>query len=274
MEWPSSKGGVAHKVIGYPDAASSYAIARQTGAANTKSAYSEIDAGIGYGGFPMVSLVVSDYTEDYLFDIATGAAGSESIILPNLLASCVSQYQYGVLNPILFPIFIPKSSRLAFRAQAYGASKWCDVHIAIVPPSAFHAAQGFAKCIDYGANTADSGGTSIDPGSSANTKGSWTELSASTERTIKGVIIALGSQRNTARTNAQWKLDLSFGASNEIVIYDFFLNCRSEHDHVSPRFSPFIPVTIPAGVALDARVSCSITDATDRLVDIVVYCFV
>lgn len=274
MEWPSSIGSVSHKIIGYPDSSSTYSIAQQTGSANTKSDYIEIDASTDYSGFPLVSLVVSEYTEDYLFDIAVGAEDSESVILPNLIMSCLSAGQYGVQYPILFPILIPKNSRISWRAQSYGATNWCEVHMAIVPPSAFHSSQGFAKCLDYGSSTADSGGTSVDPGGSANTKGSWTQLSSSTERTIRGVILGIGSQRNTVRTDAAWKLDLAFGASNEIVISDFFLNCRSEHDLVCPRFSPFLPITIPAGVALNTRLSCSITDATDRLVDVVAYCFV
>jgi hypothetical protein len=60
-------------------------------------------------------------------------------------------------------------------------------------------------------------------------------------------------------------------AGNEYPVWQFTLNASTTSDCITPTFDGPYPVTIPAGSWIGCRAYCNITDATDRLFQIVVY---
>jgi hypothetical protein len=56
-----------------------------------------------------------------------------------------------------------------------------------------------------------------------------------------------------------------------VLIPDIAVSTESASDAITPGASGFFPVYIPAGERLSARCSSSVTDATDRKLDVIIY---
>jgi len=129
---------------------------------------------------------------------------------------------------------------------------------------------GFRRCETYGAVTADSGGTGVDPGGSANTKGAWSELTAATSFDIGALLVVVGTRANSAvDASHEQLLDIGVGAaSSEVVVLpDMALRASAVTDLYQPEFG-FYFVDIDAGSRIAARSEDNQTDATDRLLDV------
>ncbi len=244
-----------------------------SGSTNVKGSWTQLIASTSQEleGFFLVAQRHGSSNADYLIDLGIGAGGSEQVIVSNLLTTNGSG---GVAHGpyALFPFPIPSGSRIAGRCQANIASAQIRISVHGWSPLPLLAAS-VGRGTTYGAATADSGGTSIDPGGSANTKGSWTEITSSTSAIHTGLLAAFGSQANATRTSCTWLFDIGIGAggSEQIIIPDVLVQCQATDDTPSPNYTPLLPVQLAAGTRLAVRAACSITDATDRLLDVVLY---
>lgn len=245
-----------------------------SGTSNSKNAsYTEL---ISSTPWPAQGLLVQWLRDaganvDGLFDIAIGAASSEQVIVANLGWWNVSDLTTG---HYYVPLKIPSGVRLSANSQQTAASAQDPkVQVTLIGGGPLGDG-GFTRCTTYGANTADSGGTSIDPGGTANTKpSSFTEIVASTTNPIRQLLIFFGMQVNTARVTAAWNVDIAIGASSseQVIIPDIFLwTALNLHQFFPAALGP-IPCHIPAGTRISARAQCDIIDATDRLFDIILY---
>lgn len=235
--------------------------------ANTKGAWTQLIASTAFeaqGFYASFRGVVA--SQDVLFDIGIGGAGSEQAIISNM---AFSQQTLRVAAGVYIPLNIPKGSRISARAQAT-LGGGLAVSIALYPVAlGLKHAEGFGRTVTMGANTADSGGTSVDPGGSANTKGAWSEISSSCPIDVQWLIVCITNQNNSATTTTVFAIDIGVGgAGSEVVIIpDLFSVVDSGIDTPEPQYYS-IPVQIPAGSRVAARAQCGITDATDRLIDI------
>ncbi len=244
-----------------------------SGSANTKNAtYTEIDAStsIASDGF-WVYFGVNSVFGDHLIDIATGAASSEVILIPDILYS--SGDTEGESNLIYFPISIASGTRLSARHQNSGTSGTVDVAIILTTDSGLDVT-AFTACDTMGAVTSDSGGTSIDPGATANTKNSpYVEIDASTANTYKALIVVIGQVDNASVATAHFLFDVATGPSTSEV--DFLSNISftsgASADTFQPKvFGPFA-CDISSGTRLSVRGQSSTTNGTDREFDVVLY---
>lgn len=237
--------------------------------ANTKGIYSQLIAATAHDSdwlLVQVGLGTSETNQaDVHIDIAIGADGSEVVIISNLLISQVN----GQVVQFLFPRHIPQGTRIAaaIAATTGGSTVRCQV-VVIANGSAPNSLQ---RVTTYGAVTADSGGTSLDPGAVGSTKGAYVELTAACNE-IKWLVVALGCQANTARADARFYLDIAIGAggSEQVKVPNLLFYSDLTSDLLSPATYAF-PCSIPAGSRIAARTQCTITDATDRLIDVVLY---
>ena len=243
-------------------------------AANTKGNWVQIVASTGRS---IDSITLHpDYGDgiyDYLFDIAVGAAGSEVVIVSNILISTMSSYSYRG-STFIFPISIPAGTRISMRCQHNTDNAARNMYFNL---STFHNPyldQKLPPPVTYGANTADSGGTQIDAGATPYTAGAYVQLTASTTRYHKGVVFCFGNISNAARTAGMFTVDLGIGgAGAEVVKLQSIVGVPAANTPPTPFCSIFYPMDIPIGSRLAIRCSSGITDATDRLLDVVVYCF-
>lgn len=237
------------------------------GTANTKGSYTELvsSTSTDAAGLLVRYDAATGNTTSNLIDIAIGAASSEQIIVDNMLLDNNVRYAHE----IIIPLRIPAGTRIAARSQSStsSGSVICQIHLITetfgndLPPVGY--------VTTYGAATADSGGTSVDPGGTANTKGGYTEIIASTAKAHCGLIFLIGHRNNGTMVQTSWLVDIAVGAASSEQVIISNIQVRADPDEQLTILAPFIPVQIPAGTRLSIRVQCSITDATDRILD---YC--
>jgi hypothetical protein len=245
--------------------------------ANTKSAaWVEMVDSTAVGGLLNVSIMTPTQPADVLLDIAIGAAGSEQILINNLCASFPVAALYRIFSPYTIPIYIPAGTRLSAKSQStYNGTSTISVNLELVEATMFGAEAPLAFCDTYGATTADSGGTSIDPGATANTKGAWVPLTAASTRTTKALILAIGGNNDTSRATCTWYVDIGVGAegAEQVIAADLMYTCITTSDVPQPGHSPLYGLEIPAGTRISVRAKCTINTAGDRLFDAIIYAF-
>jgi hypothetical protein len=237
------------------------------GVANVKSSWYQLFASTT--AFANMMYVLSwpvQKSYDFLIDIAVGPAGSEIVLIPDLLVSS-DLYETAPVSLLRLACAIPAGSRISFRAQCTGTSQPITIQVSLVGSNFL----GWPQCqayTTYGANAVDSGATSVDPGGTANVKGAWVEMTASTTRDIGAIVIAAG-QRNGGGPY-QWDIDVGVGAagSEVVLIPDVQFENLSNSPIPKPRWWGPFPVTVPAGTRLAVRMKCSVNTATKRLLDI------
>src|SRR5579871_3092164 len=108
------------------------------------------------------------------------------------------------------------------------------------------------KSIGAGTGLFVNGGTNIAPSATANTKGSWTQLTASCpiDADMIEISIVCAELQNTELADA---VDIGIGSSgNEIVIFNNLMAvCQSRF--TNPRSTYVFPCSIPAGTRISAR---------------------
>lgn len=249
--------------------------------ANTKGSYSQLIASTTADCSAL--LVTLDRTTNSnvagLLDIAVGGAGAEKVIAPNLHWHSSSVNPQMIAHQFLIPCSIPAGSRISARCQSSGVSTIIVTSvICISDMMASYAPAGFLD--DIGTLTATSLLASVDPGATANTKGSYTQLIASTTRDYRGFLLCVGhattTPSNLGGVYMFATVDLAVGGAGteNIIIADYQISSAVPTTSLSawnPTSAPFFPISIPAGSRIAARAQCSTNTATGRLIGVAIY---
>lgn len=271
-DWPP-EGGCYVLDIG-TNTATSGATSVTGGAANTKGAWAQLVASTTFSASGIVIEANQSSQQSLLFDIGIGASSSEVACISNVLLASNATNPNSI-QPTWWPIQIPAGSRISARCQdniGSGAITMC----AHLVGGAFDLPTQRCIVTTYGALTASSRGTLVDPTATPNTKGSWTQLTASTTYAIHGLMIGAGIKDTSAAVTFSTLADVGVGAGgSEVVLIPNYRVVINNTDELYPSFSPIYPVNIPAGSRLAMRSqsgSSSATQAT-RSVDFVLYAF-
>jgi hypothetical protein len=201
-------------------------------------------------------------------DILIGAS-TEAVLIANL-PTTLRIADDGGGGPFLFPLFIPRGSRLAARYQNSSGSATVDV---IIHLFGGHPAGPWADCsyVDrYGATTT-SRGTNVDPGGTANTY-VLAEITASTLRPIRWLVLCAQSSDQAWVAAPQWTVRLSIGSATESQIGgDLILTGGTTGDNIMPFMHWYFPLFIPAGSRLSVDAKCTSTTDGDRDLLISIY---
>ncbi len=249
-----------------------FAAVTASATANALGSWVELTAGLSY---PTDCLDVSIFSGtadcDILVDIGIGASGSE-VVLVNSLYAVAAGSAAARCSQYRLPITLPQGTRVAARSRANVASAAVGVVVQATSKETF-GVPGSSVVDTYGATTGSSRGTAIDPGATANTYGAWTQIVAATARESRWMSIGLGSGNNYTLTDADSLVDIGIGApgSEVVLLPGLYVRARATSDFIIPGVFNF-DVLVPAGARLAARSKCSITNATDRKVDVVLYC--
>ncbi len=239
--------------------------------ANTKGAWVEFSASTPFAaaGFYLLWSLPGT-ASSRLVDVGIGAAGSEVVVLSNLIVAGGAGFQR---EAIFIPLEIPSGARLAVRQQSSTGGQNSELVIVLVAKS-FHGPGGFHRAVTYGANPGDSGGVQVDPGGTINAKGAYSEIAGATTGPTHGMLFLTGTQGNALMTSGAWLCDIAIGAagSEKIVVADLFLLVDSGPDFMVPG-AIFFPVTIPEGSRIAVRAQSNFNDATDRVFDTVIIAF-
>lgn len=265
-DWPAL-GGERH--LG-----STTVVVTSSATANVKGAWTELvpDTLFGADHLHLVAWPSSNGRQ-MLFDFAVGPAGSEVVVVPDLHLCG----QAGLNQPTVLPMPIPAGSRIAARAAGAVGSSGARLR-ASVSGGGFgtRPAVAAARMHAYGADASDSGGTAVDPGGTANTFGPWVQMTAATEAPHRGLLLAVGTRANTGIAQVTLLAEIGVGAAGQeqgfLTVELFAISLVTGTGAVSPGWSPTtFPVSLPQGTRLSIRVAATITDATDRVMDYVLY---
>lgn len=213
--------------------------------------------------------------EDWLVDIAIGAAASEVIVLKSLLESGANFN----LGSAYFPLVLPAGQRLAVKAvSSAGGVHTLTVDVSIVWGGFDPLAT--SRILTVGDDTGGIGGTGITPGTSANSKGAYSALTASLDSPIRGFCFALGTQTVQVLTSGStdrhelFLLDIAIGAAaaEQILVPDILISWN-DTGHLFSRHSPWLPIQIAAGQRIAARCqsSKSFASGAQSPLDLILY---
>lgn len=204
---------------------------------------------------------------DALCDLAIGAGGSEKVILSKMIC-CNGGTAVANGSYIWWPIPIKAGVRVAARLQDTSGANVVDFAL-IGISNGFLAPSHEGTAVTYGASAATSKGVSIDPGGSANTKGSWVEITSATSQYHRYLTVGVGNLANAGQSASTTLIDIGIGsAGNEVVLIPN-IACRTlvattGLGMITPNMIGPFPVELPEGTRLSVRGQCSSTDSTDR----------
>lgn len=212
----------------------------------------------------------SSFDSSTLMDIAIGDAGSETIVAANLI---LGWRRIG--DGLLFPLHVPAGAtvrgRLASLMASVSATAW-SLDLYGGEPDAGLTVPG--KITTYGAVPASSAGTAITPNSTANVKGSYAQLAASTTSAIHALMVLVQGSGTISSGFPVYNIDIAVGGSGSEtpVIRDHVVELTTSEE-VRRYASEFVPLSlnIPAGVRLSAR--CSTNAANSPAIEVAVYGF-
>ena len=185
-----------------------------------------------------------------LVNIKVGAAGSEQTIIPNLTACGAGTGGSQAMMGYSFPLRIPAGSRISATHRSVRTSVALYCLIELLGGGDGHHWVGTAV-EDVGANTADSGGTAVTMGTTA--EGTLTSIGTNTYDW--GYIVpGIANNGDTATLANLHGWDIASGSSTTDLIpgLEDFLS----HANASEFFMHYIPgryLHIPAGTTLYAR---------------------
>lgn len=190
-------------------------------------------------------------------DIAIGASGSEVIIIPDIPTQMSGARSWQA--PISFKVAIPKGSRVAAR---YCATTTSTINaIGFVGNSKD---QTYGQIINFDPTSTCVSVLTIDPGATANTKGSWTEFIASTAEDINYLHIGTHNASYNG-TQVSWLADIGIGAAaSEITILENLMFGKQIWDTSVEPITRKTPCNIPAGTRIAIRAQCNTITTPDR----------
>jgi len=232
--------------------------------AHTKGAYVELTSATPYASsriyfFHRWSSAANKF---YLVDLATGAAGAETVVVANLHIAASNESLSGAV--VALDLDLPAGTRLAVRCQSNIGSSPIGVSVILEA----RALAGLAAPVTYGTVLASSRGTQVDPGAVAATKGAYVQLTAATTARIDALVLDVTVYAATPSINAfhEYLVDVATGAAGAetIILPDVPFLANSVSDAVYPQLVR-LPASIPAGTRLAVRVYCSLATVNVRI---------
>ena len=206
--------------------------------------------------------------------VDVGVGSGPTVLISNLMVcpSHVTNNAREVAQHAYFPVSFPPSELFKMRAQSSMASH-PDVYAYVMPMKSGLPCVG--SVVDtYGADTANSRGTTLTASGTDNTYGSWVQLTASSER-VKAIVLAFGhGQADWSTFTNQWAIvDIGIGAAGSeteiLTLAD--LGASSGTQILAQQwYGPYF-LDIPAGTRISARVRKQYTSASQRTIDVILY---
>lgn len=200
-------------------------------------------------------------------DLAVGGAGSEQIILPDFVVSS----GINSVNQVAIPISIPAGTRLSARCQSSAATDQVSVNVVLCAGSMDF--QPYDMVDTYGFTSGSTTGVTVDPGGTINTKGSYTQIVASTTRDHMGLFFIVDAGTRTVGVGQNWLIDVAVGAaaSEQVLIPNIMMAETGSAMVDTPSVWGPYPVQVPAGTRLSVRAQCTENTAASRVFHLTTY---
>lgn len=237
-------------------------------AANTMGSWVQLVASLpnDINGFDLMVENLPGF-HGFLINIGIGAAAAEVVLIPQVsVCSVVSGSGHYLIH---IPVALPAGTRISAQAQSSsGGSDTCAVSI-LYGDSALNDLQTFGAPINYGGDPTNSTGTVVDPGTTANTKGFFTQIAAAT--TVDIAVLQLMVDSLKSLMAGAFLLDIAIGAAGSeqvilpnIVVVNGTGPFNTTGGGTINQQLPLKRINIPAGTRLSARVQSTQTAAANR----------
>lgn len=224
-------------------------------------------------GFNVQFMMDTSSAQIFGYTIYTGGSGSEQILVDDVITQSTNNSDTDAADGAHFPLFVPKGTRISVAIRDNDGSTSVGRFTI----------QGHSKTWTSGGGGHRgtlragfvSGGTMapmVDPGSSSNTKGAYTELVDPTLGDVAGFNVYVTNNDNFSSSDYFWLVDIAVGAvgSEKVIVSNISIFSNTSADKMRPQsLGPFW-VPIPKGSRVSARAQCSGTGTTDRKFGIVV----
>lgn len=274
--WSPWNGGARVETLGVSLSGATAGTTLTPGASNVKGSWADIGGTTGFAYKQiMVAMANNGAAADAVVDIGINVGGNRFIIAEDLRFASSRRSAAEGAQYFGLPLFVPAGAQLSGRvASSSGAAGTIQVAI-----TGFSAGIGgvapFSRCRALYTPSL-SRGVTIDPGGTANTKGAYAELVASSGFNAAALMCAIGFAGDVSRAAAgNAALDIAMGASSseQLVLRDFIISWGTIFDGPSIASSPIIPCYAPSGTRFSARSQSTITTAGDRNVDLALWGF-
>jgi hypothetical protein len=200
------------------------------------------------------------------FEVYEGASGSEVKLIDTFTVKNHDDYEYSLPNNhIYYPIFLAAGKRITFRAKfdVRTTGSYAEMYMHFYRNKPMQTGWLGNKVTTYGYTEATTKGVDVTPNATANTWGSWTQITASTTRYHKAIIPMFFPVSNkTASTDRGYSYQIGIGGSGSESIISPILRqgCGPFVDY-NPRLQP-IYKDIPEGSRISVRCKSSTSSAT------------
>lgn len=230
-----------------------------SGSNNTKGPWTELISAAPFAaqGIVVYGLIAGASILSTLIDIGIGGAGSEVVVVPDMLQTRMSSANTA-MTPFFIPLHIPEGARVAARFQ-HNAAPTLRLGVCLVGGGVNFGIVG-SRAASLGPDPATSKCPIVDPGAVANTKGAWTELTSSAPFQSSGILLTIQPNANyVANTASLFDIGIGAAGSEQILLPDIAYNTTG----YGWSYRYFLPLAIPAGVRVAARAQSAST-ATNR----------
>lgn len=192
-----------------------------------------------------------------MIDLAVGAAASEVVVLENLYWSQAAlPAAQDLSSTLLVPLAVPAGTALSARMQTVAGAPATLNFSATLLAGGWAASAPSQVAETWGATTAGTTGVNLTPG--VGVYGSWEDLTTSSARKADWLVLDLvlpGSFPAAGYTH-HYVVDIGVGAAaSEVVLIPALPVAFDSNGVATLAFSPALPVAIPAGTRVAARVS-------------------
>lgn len=250
-DWPGVGGfDRIGRALNVGDSFNKGALGGHSGSANVKGAWSTVISSLGFdaSGFTVFFQNSTGSPWTGLVDIGIGAAGSEVVLVPDLLVrplinDCLTEIFYC-------PLAIPTGVRVAARYQNSLTSGALSGEI--VPfGGGFTNPRPFNTCLAYGVNTSNSQGTLV----TADYPGAWVAI-ADNVPSLDAIMVACyleATQSNVFPANYEIGMSAAGGGAVEYLLLPS-IPVMARPSQIASRFSfGAFPVRVPPSSKLWAR---------------------
>lgn len=230
------------------------------GVANTKGTVVELMSATVHDAH-WVEIMVGNPSSanSFAIDLLIGAS-TEAVLIPNLTFRGRATNDGGARW--LFPLFIPKGSRLAVQSASTAASGTCLVAVNLF--NAGIGAGGFPMDVDQYGTITSSLGVNVDPGAVAHTDAT-VEITSATVRPHNWLVLTIANTDAAFTAATKWLIDLCVGSATEqAILSDWPVGGAGTTDVIRPETVVCVPAFVPQGSRLSVRARCSVTTDGDR----------
>lgn len=262
-DWGFAEGSADFESIGAATGSSNGTLISTPGSTHTKGSWTQL---IASTAIDAVGLVVSGNCSssgevNVLIDIGVGASGSEQVVVANLQAKRMPSAD-GPIGPYFLAVRIPAGSRVSARLQHDSTITVYLCAVTVAEPLA-----GIVRgeeVAEYGAVTATSKGTLVDPGATANTKGAWAQMTASASIESHALMLTAMPNSSAGGGGTHWLVDIGIGASGSEQVIVANLHLSGMNNYGPSRAGVNLPMHIPAGARVSMRCQSSTNAAGTR----------